>query len=255
MTVATRSAAQPAPPLGRRVWNAVRLHAANPWPTLITPWLIFAAIFGLTFTVWYLITRAAGGVQNLDTGAFDFNGGVTWVLFFLMVVAIQTMSLTFRFALGVGMTRRDYYLGTVTYLGLLAAMYAAGIAVMAQVERVTDGWGLGGRFFAPWRAADLPAWELWYLNAVTGLLLAMFGVAAGAVWVRWRATGLYLFLGGCALLIVAALWLVTVSSSWGNLGDYLQTRSLAVVATWTLPVTVLCALAGYLVLRRATPRA
>jgi len=255
MTVIALPAAPTAPPLGRRVWNALRLHAANPWPTLVTPWLIFAAIFGLNLAIWYIVTVAAGGVQNLDADAFDYNGGVTWVLFFLMVMAVQTMSLTFRFALGVGMTRRDYYLGTVAYLAILASTYAAGIAVMAQVERLTNGWGLGGRFFAPWFLADLPAWELWYLNMVAGLLLAMLGVAAGAVWVRWKATGLYLFLGALALLIIAVVWLMTVTASWGSLGDYLGSHSPLVVGTWTLPATALWGVAGYLVLRRATPRA
>ncbi len=254
MTVIALPVPPAAPPLGRRVWNALRLHAANPGPTLVTPWLIFGAVFGLNLAIWYLVTVAAGGAQNLDADAFQYNGGVTWVLIFLMVMAVQTMSLTFRFALGIGMTRRDYYLGTVAYLAFLAATYATGIAVMAQVERLTNGWGLGGLFFAPWFLADLPAWQLWYLNVVAGLLLAMLGVAAGAVWVRWKATGLLLFLGTLAIMIVAALWLMTVTHSWGTLGDYLGSHSPVVSATWTLPVTALCAVAGFLVLRRATPR-
>lgn len=253
MTVITQPLA-PAPPLARRVWNAVRLHAANPWPTLIMPWLIFATIFGLTFAIWYVVTVAAGGTQNLDADAFDYNGGVTWVLFFLTVMAVQAMSLTFRFALGVGMTRRDYYLGTVAYLATLASMYAAGIAVLAQLERLTNGWGLGGRFFAPWFLADLPAWQVWYVNAVAGLLLAMLGMATGAVWVRWKTTGLYLFIGGLALLLVAVVWLVTVTGSWGSLQAYLGSHSPVVVATWTLPATALCGVCGYLLLRRATPQ-
>lgn len=253
MTVSTQPPA--APPLARRVWNAVRLHAANPWPTLIMPWLIFAAIFGLTFAIWYVVTLAAGGPENLDADAFTYNGGVTWVLFFLTVMAVQAMSLTFRFALGLGMTRRDYYLGTVAYLAILASMYAAGIALLAQVERLTNGWGLGGQFFAPWFLADLPAWQLWYVNAVAGLLLAMLGVATGAVWVRWKATGLYLFFGLLTLLLVLVLWLVTVTESWGGLQAYLGSHPPVTVASWTLPATALCGVCGYLLLRRATPRA
>ncbi len=225
MTVIEYPAALAGPPLGRRVWNAVRLHVANPWPSLITPWLIFAAIFGLNLAIWYMVTASVGGVENLDPDAFYYNGGVTWVLFFLMAMAVQSMSLTFRFALGVGMTRRDYFLGTVAYLVLLASMYAAGIALLAQVERLTDGWGVGGRFFAPWFLAELPAWELWYINATAGLLLALLGLILGAVWVRWRVLGLYLFLGAFALLIIAAVWLMTVTDSWAGLGDYLGSHS------------------------------
>lgn len=243
-----------APPLGRRIWNALRLHAANPWPTLIIPWLVFAAVFGLNLLIWYIVTVAVGGKQNLDADAFDYNGGVTWVLVFLLVMAVQAMSLTFRFALGVGMTRRDYYIGTLAYLAMLASLYAFGIAALAQVERLTDGWGLGGRFFAPWLLADLPAWQVWYLNAVVGLLLAMLGAVAATVWVRWKALGLYGFFGVVALLGVGVGWLMTVSRSWGSLGVYLSTHEPVLIATWTLPVSAACAGAGYLLLRRATPR-
>lgn len=255
MSVVAVPTAVPAPPLRRRVWNAIRLHAANPWPTLISPWLVFAAVFGLNLAVWYIVTIAAGGTQNLDADTFDYNGGVTWVLIFLLVMAVQAMSLTFRFALGLGMTRRDYYLGTLAYLAMLASMYAAGIAVLAQVERLTDGWGLGGRFFAPWFLADLPAWQLWYLNTVVGLLLAMIGTVAAAVWVRWKAVGLYAFFLLSALLLIGAAWLVGVTESWVPLGRYLSTHEPALSVTWTLPVTALCAAVGYLLLRRATPRA
>ena len=120
-------------------------------------------------------------------------------------------------------------------------MYAAGIAVLAQVERITDGWGLGGRFFAPWFLADLPAWQLWYLNAVVGLLFAMIGAVAAAVWVRWKAVGLYTFFFLAALLVIGAAWLMGVTESWVPLGRYLSTHEPALIVTWTLPVTALCA--------------
>ncbi|MCV2395359.1 hypothetical protein OEB99_13665 [Actinotalea sp. M2MS4P-6] len=255
MTVVALPTAPPAPPIGRRLWNAVRLHVANPWPTLILPWFIFAAIFGLNLAIWQIISIAAGGTQNLDADAFDYNGGVTWVLFFLVAMAVQAMSLTFRFALGLGMTRRDYYVGTVAYLAGLAAMYAVGIAVLAQVERATDGWGLGGRFFAPWFLADLPAWQLWYLNAAVGLMLAMIGTVVATMWVRWKALGLYTFFGAFAVILVATGWSLTVSESWGSLGRYLTTHEPAAIVSWTLPVSLLCGLLGFAILRRATPRA
>ncbi|MGV8978193.1 MAG: hypothetical protein ACOH17_09130 [Cellulomonas sp.] len=255
MTVVALPDTLTAPQLRRRVWNAVRMHAANPWPTLINPWLIFAAIFGLNLAVWYVVTVAAGGTKHLDAGAFTYNGGVAWILFFLMTISAQAMSLTFRFALGIGMTRRDYYLGTVAYLAILTSTYAAGITVMAQVERLTDGWGLGGRFFAPWVLADLPAGQLWYVNMMAELMLAMLGVAAGTVWVRWKAVGIYALIGTLALLGIAASWLMTVTDSWAGLAGYLGSHSPVAVVTWTLPATALCALAGYLLLQRATPQA
>ncbi len=241
--------------LPHRVWNAVRLHTANPWPTLITPWLVFAAVFAANLALWYVITVAVGGMQNLGDSTVDLSGSATWVFFFLLVMAIQSMSLTFRFALGIGMTRRDYYLGTVSYLIFLASTYAAGIALLSEIEHLTHGWGLGLRFFRPWFLADISTWQLWYLSTVMGLLLAMLGVAIGAVWVRWRATGVYLFIGALALLIIVAAWLMTVTQAWGSLGDYLGNHTPTIVATWMLPIAASCGAGGYLVLRRATPRA
>ena len=67
----------------------------------------------------------------------------------LMVVAVQAMSATFRFALGMSVTRRDYYLGTALYFTMLSVVYAAGLTALGGIERLTDGWGLDGYFFAP----------------------------------------------------------------------------------------------------------
>lgn len=245
----------PAAPLARRVGNAMRLHVANPWPTLITPWLIFAAIFALNYAIWQVVTITAGGRDQLDPDAFAYNGGGFWIFFFLMGVAIQAMSLTFRFALGLGMTRRDYYLGTVAFLSLLGAGFATGITLLAQVEDATDGWGIGGRIFGAAPLGSMAPLVMWWVMLASALLLAFIGVVAATMWVRWRTLGLYGFFLASAVLLVGGAWLMSVTESWGTLADYLGTHSPALSVTWTLPATLVLAVLGYLVLRRATPRA
>lgn len=247
--------AGPAPaPLGRRVLNALRLHLANPWPTLGLPWAIFGTVFLLNYAIWAVVAAAAGGRDKLDPDAFQYNGGSSWILVFLVVAAVQAMSLTFRFALGLGMTRRDYYLGTVAYLGVMSITFALAMAAFAQVENASDGWGMGGRFFQPWFLPDASFLELVYLYAVGGIVLASIGAAAAAMWVRWKAYGLYAFFVGLAVLVIGGLWLVSVASGWDEVGDYLGRTSPMLVVSWGLPVTALCLGAGWLLLRRATPR-
>ena len=151
-------------PLARRLGNVVRLHLANPWQPLITPWIIFGAIFGLNLAIWYTVTVAAGGRDKLDSHAFSGNGGAWWILVFLLVVAVQAMNLTFRFALGMGFTRRDYYLGSVIFFALLAMLFATGITVLAAIEHATDGWGVQGRFFSPWWGAGFPVFTVWFIK-------------------------------------------------------------------------------------------
>ncbi|MFV0633143.1 ABC transporter permease [Demequina sp.] len=238
----------------RRLASISRLHVANPMPTLVLPWLITAAIFAINLAIWLMVANAAGGVDNLEPDAFAYNGGISWIVFFMTVVAVQAMSLTFRFALGFSVTRRDYYLGTAIYFVALALIYSTGIAAFAVVERATDGWGLGAAFFAPWGLASKPIALVWLLYFMALLLFLFLGAAVATVWVRWGAYGLYAFFIGLAFLLVGGAWLVTVTDSWGDVGQFFVTTPLAQLALWTAPVTLACAVLGYVFLRRATVR-
>ncbi|WNM25263.1 ABC transporter permease [Demequina capsici] len=244
----------PALPLARRLSAVLRIHLANPWQTLITPWIIMALIFGVNAGIWGLVAYSAGGADKVEPGAFQNNGGVTWLYVFMLVVAVQAMHFTFRFALGFSITRRDYYAGTLLYFLLLAVVYTAGLTVLAALERATGGWWLNGGFFAPMMLVDAPIAVVAYYS-FAGLLLAFtVGATAAAVWVRWAAAGLYWMFGILAVALVGGLWGVTVAHAWTSVWGYLTDTPLAVLVTWTLPVTALAAMAGHLLLRRAPLR-
>ncbi len=243
-----------AAPAPLRIANVVRMHVANPVPTLVVPWVITAAIFFVNLAIWLLVARAAGGVDEIEPGAFTYNGGISWIVFFMMVVAVQAMNLTFRFALGFSVTRRDYYLGSVLYFVLLSVIYATGLTALAGIERATDGWGLHAAFFAPWNLGAEPLGTLWFLYLMAMLLFFFLGAAVATVWVRWSSYGLYTFFIGLAVLVIGAAWLVTVTESWGEVGSFFTGNSLVAIAAWTAPLTLLCGVVGLLFMRRATPR-
>lgn len=240
-------------PLARRVWNVARLHVANPWPATGLPWSIFAAIFALNLAVWYIIATASGGRANLEPESF-YNGGVTWFLFYFVVIAVQAINLTFHFALGLGVTRRDYFLGTLAYFAALAASFAVAVPLLAKLEQVTDGWGVGGRFFAPGDLDTWPAWQLGYAVFVAGMGMLLVGWFAGTVWVRWRARGMYTMFSLLAVSLVGGAWLATVSESWGNLGEFLAAQGVLGLLNWSLLTTAVLGFASYLVLRRTPTR-
>lgn len=241
-------------PWRHRVIAAARLHTANPWTTLITPWLIVVAVFGATYAIWWAVIANAGGRSRLDADAFVNNGGGSWIYFFMLVIAIQTMSLTFPFALGMGVTRRDYYLGTGGYFVTLSLLYGCGISVLSLIERATDGWGVDGVFFAPGPLADLPVWQLAPFHTAVLLLFFFTGAVAGSVWVRWRVVGIYVLIGALIVTIVAAVWGITVIDGWTEVGDYLSGHTVFTHAMLTLPLTAAIAVVGHLILRRAAPR-
>lgn len=240
------------PPLTR--WaNVVRIHVANPWPTIITPWLVFAAVFGLTYAIWRIVLTAAGP-GGIEPDGFRYNGGVTWIFIFLMVVAIQAMSQTFPFALGFSVTRRDYSFGTAVYFVLLAAIYSMGMTVLAGVESLTGGWGVEGGFFAAGFMATLPLAQVAFIYFAALLFLLFFGAAVGSVFVRWGSNGILIFFGVIAVLLVATIWLVTNADAWGAVGAFFTDNSVLTILTWSLPGTIMLAIVGYALMRRATPR-
>jgi hypothetical protein len=238
-------------PTRTRVLNGARVHAANPWPTLITPWLILFAIFALNVAIWYIIQSNA---DNLPADAFQNNGGVFWIFVYMIVVAVQAMNQTFRFAVGLGSTRRDYFGGTLAYFFGLSLMYGVGVAVFAALERATDGWGMGGLFFAPGGLADQPIWELGYAFVMVMLMMTLIGAVFGTVFVRWRATGLTWSFVVLGAVIVAAIFVITRADAWAEIGAWFAAQSLVGFGTWSLLISAVCALGGWALIRRATPR-
>ncbi|WP_084106154.1 hypothetical protein [Demequina sp. NBRC 110056] len=250
-TVTTRPATASA---ARRMLNVARLHVANPVPTLVLPVFITLVIFGLNAAIWALVVNIAGGADNLDSNAFSYNGGITWIIVFMMVVAVQAMNLTFSYAIGLSVTRRDYYLGTCLYFLALAVGHSAWLTGMAAIERSTDGWGVGGYFFAPFGMWQ-ESLAIIALGYVTTMLLSFsIGAAVATMWVRWRAYGLYAFFLGLAVVLVGAGWAITAADAWPSVGDFLVSTPLEQLFLWTLPLTALCGVVGFLLLRRATPR-
>jgi hypothetical protein len=74
------------------------------------------------------------------------------------------------------------------------------------------------------------------------------------VFVRWRATGLVVFFVVIGALLVGAIALVTYTQNWEAIGRFFVEAGTVGAALWSLVLTAIAGVAGYLVLRRATPR-
>lgn len=236
-----------------RIVATARVHAANPWTTVYSPWLILLAVFALNYAIWRAILLAADG-RPLPDSAFTQNGGVSWVFVYMLVVAVQAMNQTFSFVVGLGTTRRDFYLGSAaTFVGL-STMYGVGIALLAWVERATNGWGVNGAFFAPWGLSALPIWELAVMNTLALLFMFFAGTAFAAVFMRWGPTGLVMAFVVLALAIVVAVFGITTTESWTAVGNFFTTHTVLEISLFSLPVSVGAGLVGWALMRGATPK-
>lgn len=242
----------------RRVTNVVRLHLANPFTILFTPLMVLGIIFLANWVIWALIRALAPSdpesVANLSE-SLQYSGASLWTFVFMMVVAIQAMNLSFPFALGFGSTRRDFSLGTaLTFIGL-SAFFALIYGVLAAIEIWTGGWGLGGLMFNTVFFGPDDPWGVRLFNMFAGFLFFSFiGTVFGAIYVRYRARGLTLFFLGLAVVLIGLVALITLTEGWGAFGDFFVSVGFAGGFALSLIPTAVAGVAGYLVLRHATPR-
>jgi hypothetical protein len=255
MTALSASAVEPAPRTKSRILAVTRLHFVNRFQLVYQPLIILGAIFLLNLAVWLIIIAAAATENRQEVEShLGYSGAVFYLFIYALVIAIQAVSRTFPFSLGFGVTRRNFYLGSSLAFVLLAVLFSAVLTIMSAIEIATNGWGIGGHMFAPAYFTS----ESWPLRFVMYLLLFLFclfvGAAAASVWVRWKVSGLIVFFAIIAAILVGGIAILAFNQLWGTFGDWLGSAGLLGVLLWMLVPTAIAGLAGYFILRRATPK-
>jgi hypothetical protein len=250
----TTTAVRPSASSWGRITSVARLHLANPWTAIILPWMIMGFIFIGNLAIWAIILGAASPEDRADIReGLGYSGSTTYFFVYIMVLAVQAIAVTFPFALGYGVTRRDYYLGTALVFTVLSAMFSIGLTILAAIEDATGGWGMGGRLFTTFYFGEDWLQRL-FIFFVTFLFFFFVGMSAASIWVRWKANGLVAYFVGLAIIVIGGGALLTFTNSWGAFGQFFATAGLVGSFAWSLVITVIAAVGGYLVLRRATPK-
>jgi hypothetical protein len=233
------------------IWRIVRLHTVNPSIFFGVPWLILGGAWAVTMVV-ALILRGAGIPPELD--GFRYSWAVLSPQWYLIVVGVQAIAYTFSFALGFGATRRDFWLGTSGMFVFVSLEMAAAIATLVQIEQATDGWWIGaGMFDALWYGQS--GWLTdFYTTFVLQLLVLFIGASITTIYMRWRIRGMMILLFTAVALVLALVATLTFTESWVAVFDWFASIGIVGVFTVLLVKALAWAVAGYFVIRRATPR-
>ncbi|WP_022885625.1 hypothetical protein [Glaciibacter superstes] len=252
----TPAMTRPLPSPFARIWNVVRLHLVDRRTYIGIPWIIVAFAFLISIVLSNIIGFVTG--DGLGGAEATANQRYSWAVlapqWYLIVVAVQSIGLTFPFALGFSVTRRDFYLGTSLMFVLISAFNAVAFAVLTQIEKVTDGWWMGTYMFnALWFGVDG-----WYVDLlsffVLQLLVFFIGASVTTIYMRWRIVGMLVFAITVAVVVLGTLSLITFTSSWPAVATWFGQQGIAGIFLWLLVPTVLAAVGGYVTLRRATPK-
>lgn len=235
------------------VWRIVRLHAVTPSVFFGIPWIILGGAWLVTVIIGIIVAGAGAETEKMSEG-MRYSWAVLSPQWYLVVVGVQAIGMTLSFALGFGTTRRDFWLGTSLMFGIVSLLNAIAIATLVQIEQATGGWWLDiSMFDALWYGQDG-----WVVDFYTTLALQLFVLFVGAsvttVYLRWRMRGMLILAFSAVALVLAVVAIATFTESWPAIFEWFAGIGVVGIFTAVLGLAALCAIGGYLVIRRATPR-
>jgi hypothetical protein len=228
-----------------RILETTRLHTIVWKQTMLWPW----AIMGISFLVNILIFASIG-----DTGRSGGNttGGLASIYSVVAIVGAIAINQVFPFALGMGITRRTFYLATALVMVAQAFAYAIVLYLLKLLEGATDGFGVDLRFFrVPF--VDVHNGFLQILVfAVPFLAISFLAIFAATTIVRWGTNGFFAA-GAAALLVVGLLAaLITWQGWWLAIWHWLSDQSAtSLLVGWPALIAGIAAVGGLVVIRRA----
>ncbi len=221
----------------------VRMHTRDTLLWFIAPWLLQLAAF--------LVTLLDGLLFQRQTAWFS-SGGAYNIYIFYFVVGIVSVNDTLRFAVGFGVSRKDYFRGTLLLVAGLFAATALALASLGFLENhVVNGWGVGMHFFAPpYFGAGSFLQQSWVDFSLLMNLFAL-GFVIGCTYRRFGNIGLLTIFALVVLLLTTWIGLISQPNRWGTFFAWFSQHTAAAFALGLLPVTALFLLVAYLLLRRA----
>jgi hypothetical protein len=222
-------------PLVSRLFTVVKMNLSNPWPALITPSIILSVVVISAYSLYLIF---GGGLDGQIYFSPEF-----FFMIVLLVIANQTINQHFSLALSYGITRRDFYLGSLMGFVLLAIGYSLLSSVLGLLADPNFLIGFGEPGFSQFA---LVFWAL--------LISQLIGASITTLYLRWGKVGMSIFFVTLGLIVVSTPIVLAryelsdeierligadVGGLYGNL----------IGLGWTL----LLALIGYLLIFRARP--
>ncbi|WP_426505837.1 hypothetical protein ACPPVO_48625 [Dactylosporangium sp. McL0621] len=229
-----------------RILSIARLLTLGRNDALVWP----VAILGFTFAVNLLV------FANIPSDALDsdpVSGALASIYITSLAFGAVAVNQHFPFALGMGVTRREFTAGLALFGLVQVLVYSTLLVILQAIEDATNGWGLRLRFFGLGFVDDHSVPVQFAIYAVPLMAMTLIGIAAGALYLRWRANGLMTATTLLLLLAGGATALIGRAGKWPAVGHWLTNTSLvSLTAVWPLVLVALLATGSWLSLRRAT---
>lgn len=211
-----------------RIRNVIQLHTVNRMQAFGWPLLIMLASLAIVLVIGGIVVNVATSQgaesladarQGMNNGMM-FNGAIFAILGPLIGFGFTAMGQYFPLALGLGLTRREFALGTALVFAGNAAFYAVIITIGKVIEVATGGYGLGVRFFDVVYTGVGEWWQTLVQTFILILAAALIGAAITTAFHRWGQPFLWIFWIGLAVVVVGIVAGALLSAGFrGFIGD------------------------------------
>lgn len=227
-----------------RIAGIMAIHAKNTFFWFFQPWIIVLSSFAINF----IISLALGGKVTI------YTGGLASIYIFMFIFGIIILSDTFPFAVGFGISRRDYLLGTTATVLTSSVITATLLWLLALIEHsLIKDWDVSLHFFYLPYLNDGTLVEQFFVYLLSILHMYLLGFVLGCIYQRFGKSGMYAFFTIATVLI--SIWaFVSIYLQDGAVYFALARHSAFELAVYSVPLVVGYALVSYMLLHKATIR-
>jgi len=225
------------------VRTVVKMHSRG-----ISIWFLLPSVLLIQFLatlIVILIILLFGGTTPF------YPGGLVAICTLMFLLGIMSLNDTFPFALGFGVRRTDYVLGTTVMAVAVSAVAAVLWLLFSLLESVTGGWGVELHYFHLPYFNDGSLIEQFWVYFVVLANMYFLGFVIGSIYQRFGRASTLIFLLIVFLLMSIFSFVWAYLRWWGAIFHWFSQFTAFELALLLLPLTAFYLLVSYLLLRRA----
>lgn len=230
--------------------KVVRLHFVDTSRMFTVPLIIFGGAIAVGVVIMLILRAFLPGTADDFSEGFRNNQAALWCFAgYFVNIGVMAYARTMPYAIGMGTTRRHYWIGTAIALSAEALFLALTMVVLLAVERATGHWFTGARTFDVYVVGDGNYGDLFLMGFGIAFASLFIGSGFASVYLRWNQKGVVSVFAG--ILAVLLAFLAVVLGFELDVAGIVGPFAFWKVAAVLVGLGVLAAAGSWLVLRRA----
>lgn len=223
-----------------RITSVLKIHSRDKWSWFIIPSLVVLPSFFINLIISLFLDEPL------------ITGGLASIYIYTLAAGIIILTQTFPYALSMGISRKDFFVGTSIMIILTNIGFAALLFLLGITEGWTNAWGSDLHFFHLPYLSDGPLINQFWIPFIILLFFHYLGLLIAATHKRTGRNGLFLIYGLFLFVVTIIGFLATYLNWYPTIFQWMGQQTAADYAIWMLPFIVLFAAGSYFLLRRAT---